>query len=113
MILLLFIAMIPVSTAMYAQNRDLWPAALFVNANLFIVFLTLYLMWIYVAKHRELLDPELTAEHIAFTLRPSMLLIPVISITAITLSVIAPAWSTVPYVLAPFIMTRRHKGLAD
>jgi uncharacterized membrane protein len=109
MIFLLFVAMVPVATSLYGAYRDLWPAALFINMNLLLVFLILYLMWFYATNHRELLDPSLTPGHIAFTRRPSLAAIPVLSLTAIILSVIVPAWSTLPYVLVPIIMTRRNK----
>lgn len=107
MIFLLFIAMVPLSTALYGDYRALWPTALFINVNLLLVFLTLYGMWVYVTGHPELLDPSLTDEHIAFTRRPSVMIIPILSLLAVVLSFIIPSWSTVPYILVPFIMTRQ------
>lgn len=108
-VFLLFVALIPVATSMYGSYRNLWPAALFLSVNLLLVFLTLYLMWLYATSHKELLDPSLTADHIAFTRRPSMVGIPILTVAAVILSVVAPAWSTLPYIFVPFLMTRRHK----
>jgi len=107
MLLLLFIAVVPLSTALYGDYRSLWPPALFINLNLFIVLLILYGMWAYASSHRELLSPDLPEEHLAFTKRPSLSLVPLLSITAIILSFITPVWSTTPYIFVPFIMTRK------
>ena len=107
MFLLLFIAVVPLSTALYGDHKSLWPTALFINLNLFIILLILYGMWSYASRHEELLSPALSEEHVAFTKRPSLGLIPLLSVTAIGLSFIIPPWSTVPYILVPFILTKK------
>lgn len=107
-VFLLFIALVPVSTSLYGEYRSFWPAAIFINVNLLIVFAVLFVMWYYASSHKELLDEALTADHIAFTRRASIMAIPVLSLLAIVLSVVSPAWSTAPYILVPFIMTRRQ-----
>jgi len=107
MLLLLFIAVVPLSTALYGDHKSLWPTALFINLNLFIVLLILYGMWAYASSHKELLSPDLSEEHRVFTKRPTLGLIPLLSIIAIVLSFIIPSWSTVPYIFVPFIMTRK------
>jgi len=109
MLLLLFIALVPLSTALYGDHKSLWPTALFLNLNLFTILLILYGMWAYASRHKALLSPDLSDEHLVFTMRPSLSIIPLLSITAIGLSFIIPAWSTVPYIFVPFILTRKLK----
>lgn len=108
-ILLLFIVMVPLSTDLFGEHRTMWPTALFINTNLFLVLVMIYGMWLYASSHPELLDPNLAAEHITFTRRRALMIVPFLSLLAIALSFIVPEWSTVPYIFVPFIMMRRRK----
>jgi hypothetical protein len=61
------------------------------------------LNWSYATKGCRLVDPAMSSEHI-FIVRRRGLVLPIISIFAIALSLIAPAFASYVYLLAPLIL---------
>ncbi len=102
--ILMFVVFIPFSTSLVTTHGSLWSAEALFELNLLIVGLLFFLNWFYAAKNKRLVDHSIRTQMIDIYERKS-LVIPVISLFAIGIAFIAPAWSTVPYLFLPFIFS--------
>jgi uncharacterized membrane protein len=102
---LLLVALIPFSTAVAGDYPDVRIAVQIFELNLLLVGLAYYWHWSYATHNHRLVDPKLDPAHIAKT-KKAMLVIPALSVVALGLSYISPAWSTSLYFLIPFLYHR-------
>ena len=107
---LMFISLIPFSTALVGDYGQLRLPALIFEGNLLLAGLVFYVHWLY-ATSRRLVDPGITPHVIEYYKRRN-LIIPLISIAAILLSLTTPRWGTVFYITVPFIMIWYRLGSA-
>lgn len=104
-VFLVFVVLVPFSTSLFGENRNLQIAAIFFELNLLIIGLTMYLQWAYVARNRHLVKQGIDDEVIKAG-KYINLVIPGVSLIAIGASFISPNWSTTIYILVPFIVIR-------
>jgi uncharacterized membrane protein len=99
---LMFVALIPLTTSILAHFGHLPVANLVFDANLFIVGCLFYVSWIY-AERRGLLDTE--ANRSAITMgKLRSLLAPAAAIVAYAFSFAVGSWSTTIYIAIPLIL---------
>jgi uncharacterized membrane protein len=99
---LILVALMPFSAELadtYFYDRI---AVIFFEANLLLTGLAFYLQLVYAARHRGLLDEEISSEMITSE-RRNNLIIPMISLLAIILALLGINWGVLLYFLAPFI----------
>jgi uncharacterized membrane protein len=99
---LILVALMPFSAELadtYFRDRI---AVIFFEANLLLTGLAFYLQLVYAARHRGLLDEEISTEMIADE-RRNNLIIPMISLLAIILALLGINWGVLLYFLAPFV----------
>lgn len=105
---LMFVVLIPLTTSMYGENRNQMGALLF-ELNILILGLFSLLHWNYATKHHKLLHKELDPKKINSG-RIMNLVTPAVSVVAILISFYSPEWSTLPYILIPFIIVKLRKS---
>jgi uncharacterized membrane protein len=99
---LMFSALIPLSTSIVAHYGHLQVASLVFHANLFIVGSLFYLSWLY-ADHRGLLEADAGRHDISMGKLRS-LLTPAAAIVAALVSFVTPGWSSTVYVAIPLVL---------
>lgn len=99
---LMFTALIPLSTSIVAHYGHLQIASLVSNTNLFIVGCLFYLSWLYADRH-GLLDAGAGRRDI-FMGKLRSLLTPAAAIVAALVSIVAPGWSSTVYVAIPLVL---------
>jgi uncharacterized membrane protein len=99
---LMFSALIPLSTSIVAHFGHLQIASLVFHANLFIVGSLFYLSWVY-ADRRGLLEVGAGRREIAMGKLRS-LLTPAASIVAAVVSFVIPGWSSTVYIAIPLVL---------
>ena len=105
---LMFIAMIPFSTAVMGDHGHSFFAALLSNLNLLAAGLLFYLHWFYATQGRRLVDPDMDIRVIRFY-RHRNLVIPVTAVIVIILSFFSPRWSTLVYFAVPLFLVLYKK----
>ncbi|HVN66303.1 MAG TPA: TMEM175 family protein [Methanomicrobiales archaeon] len=96
---LLFVALIPFSTALAGDYPDTPLAAVVFDANLLAIGVTLFLTWNYATTDRRLVDKSLAENVILINTRRAVL-IPAISSLAFILALLGVTWSTWIYLVA-------------
>ncbi len=109
LISLMFVVLIPYTTTLNSEYRDLWPAIALFDLNIMIVGLSKYFQWQYVTSQNHLIDPRLTAQEIRVGKRIN-LVVPAVSVVALIIIPIAPGWSTTTFAVIPFIIARFRRG---
>ncbi len=99
---LMLIALIPFTTAIAGDYATVGIADRIFELNLLLAGLAYYGHWSYATRKHHLVDPSLTPEHIVRT-KKAMLIIPILSLAALAISFVMPAWSTSVYILIPFL----------
>ena len=107
---LLFIALIPFSTALATEYIDDPYAPIFLEANLLAIGCIYAGVWVYAAR-MGLIKPTITQERIRITTERTMI-VPIASIIAIALALAGSTWSTIMYLAIPFIKYV-HKSLRN
>ena len=102
---LMLIALIPFTTAIAGDYADVGIADRIFELNLLLAGLAYYGHWTYATRRHRLVDPSLDPEHIART-KKAMLIIPILSLAALGISFLMPAWSTAVYILIPILYHR-------
>ncbi len=100
---LMFIGLIPFTTAMVSDYSHTRAAAIVFEMNLFIAGLIFFLHWIYASHRHCLVDGRLEPGVIRFY-RMRNLVIPGVSVCAMLLSLYRPRLGTMLYFLVPFIL---------
>lgn len=102
-VILMFVALIPFSTSLMGEYENAQIAAVFFEVNMMFAGLALYVNWWYATAGHRLVDEDLDARRIA---RAGMrnLLVPGVSVIAIGVSFVTPSYSTMAYLLIPFIL---------
>jgi uncharacterized membrane protein len=104
---LLFVALVPFTTALAGDYPDTPLAAIVFEVNLLIIGLLILLIWNYATVGRRLVEKSLGERVVLLHTRRS-LIIPVISAIAILLALAGSTWSTAVYILSvPFLLAIR------
>jgi uncharacterized membrane protein len=104
---LLFVALIPFSMSLMGDFGNTVPGALFFNVNLFFIGLFSFLIRRHVIEN-ELADKKLNnaaVQHVYL----ANLTFPIISVVAIILSLFAPTYSSLVYLLLPMVLNILHR----
>ena len=106
---LLFVALLPFSTALAGDYPDTPLAAMVFEANLLVIGLLILLIWNYATVGRRLVEKSLDERVVLLRTRQS-LIIPGISAIGILLALAGSTWSTAVYLLSvPFLLViQRH-----
>lgn len=99
---LMFIALIPFSTVIVGDYGHMRIAAFLFEANLLIAGLLFYFNWSYAVRNSMLTDSGLTADIVGLYKRRN-LIIPVVSLFAISVSYFKPLWGTILYFSCPLL----------
>lgn len=107
-VFLVFVVLVPFSTSLFGDNRNLQIAAVFFETNLLVLGLTMYWQWSYVTGHPDFVQPDVDKESIEIGKKIN-LVIPLVSLAAIAVSFISPDWSSTIYISIPFIIARLRR----
>jgi uncharacterized membrane protein len=101
---LLFVALVPFSTALAGDYPDTPLASIIFEVNLLIIGLLIFLIWNYATVGRRLVDKSLDEKVVLHNNRRS-LIIPGISTVGILLALAGSTWSAAVYLLSvPFLL---------
>ncbi|MDD1664153.1 MAG: TMEM175 family protein [Methanomicrobiales archaeon] len=100
---LLFVAVLPFSTDLVGDYSDLPLAAIFFEANLLAIGISLFLIWMYATAGRRLVDRSLS-ERIVRIQAERCLVIPLISGIGIFLALLGYTWTTLVYAATPALL---------
>jgi uncharacterized membrane protein len=107
---LLFVALLPFSTALAGDYPDTPLAAIVFEANLLVIGLLIVLIWNYATVGRRLVEKSLDERVVLLHARRS-LIIPGISALGILLALAGSTWSTAVYLLAaPILLAIRTRA---
>ncbi len=107
---LLFVALLPFSTALAGDYPDAPLAAMVFEANLLVIGLLILLIWNYATVGRRLVEKSLDERVVLLHTRRS-LIIPGISALGILLALAGSTWSTAVYLLAaPILLAIRTRA---
>ncbi|MDM7935664.1 MAG: hypothetical protein QUS08_09785 [Methanothrix sp.] len=98
----MLVALIPFTTDLAGEHGDLQMGILPMEVNLLLLGLVFYWEWSYITSHTELLNRQLSPVIVARGKEKNTVII-LLSLVCIALSSPAPEWSTLPYIMAPFI----------
>lgn len=99
---LLFVALVPFSTSLTGEYGYLTSAEVFFGLNLLLIGLFSALTWYY-ATEKNLVGDELSWKEIK-RIRKLNLVLPIVSLIAILIALIAPSWSGMAYILIPIFL---------
>jgi uncharacterized membrane protein len=100
---LLFVALLPFSTA-FAETYVNFPlAAIVFEMNILLVWLPMYLQWRHLRGHAVLRAEGLDAKTLDRTERRTLVL-PVVTVVAIAIAISGSTWSTALYLLTPLLI---------
>ncbi|MDP1808662.1 MAG: TMEM175 family protein [Actinomycetota bacterium] len=100
---LLFVVLIPFTTSVYGEYRELTVAAAFFEANILVLGLIKCAQWSYATSKHLLVDPDLDQAIIDENKRVG-LVTPVVALIAIGVAFVAPDWSTSTFLLIPLVI---------
>ena len=110
--LLMFIALVPFTTSLASDYSSLRITNWIFQGNLLIISLIFSSMWQHAAKERQLLKESVSDEVIELAKRRRWVM-PGLSVTAMLVAFVAPDWSSMVYVSAPFLMGLVEKKCRD
>ena len=106
---LMFIALLPFTTNLAGDYGNFQIGILPMEINLLLIALIFYREWTYITSRPQLLNQEIDACTATRGKEKSAVIIAV-SLISIGLSFFVPDWSTMPYILIPFIhINRRYR----
>lgn len=97
---LMFIALVPFSSALVNKFPKHESAGIFLSGNMFMIGILNYMSWAYVAKHRSLLEPTLTEAQIIRE-KKKLIVMPVVAALAMVSTLVYPLASSYILLLAP------------
>lgn len=106
-----FIVLMPFSTSLVGDFDGHIAAEVFFAGNMFILGMLIFIIWTYATWKKKLIDPALDEEFIREG-RLQNLVMPGISLLAMAVAFISPAWSGSVYFLIFFILAGRRRFLA-
>ncbi|MDZ7743811.1 MAG: TMEM175 family protein [Bacteroidota bacterium] len=104
-LILIFICLVPYTTNLTSDFPDDWMTHLYFNSNMLIVALLYFLNWSYAMRKKELASEKTSPEMISKG-KQNILSFVTVSVLAIGLSFIWPAWSSMAYLLLFILMKR-------
>ncbi len=96
---LFFIVLIPFTTATSGDYVDAFSAVILFHVNLLVASVLLSIIWWYINRHRNELDPE--DKEPVWKRRKGAIVIPAVSLIAIAVAFVNPAQSMTVYLLIP------------
>lgn len=102
---LMLVVLIPFSTSFFGAYRNVIPAAVLLELNIFLIGVMKYTQWRYVTTGRRLVGQDLSDKDIQSGLRIN-LVTPIVSLAAMAVALVSPDWSTSLYMSVPFIVMR-------
>ena len=106
--IMMFIALVPFSTALAGDYEDAQISVLVMEANILLLGIMFYIHWSYATSHPRLLKRTIDKEDIKLG-RDIYTIIILISLAAMGLSYISPPFSAALYILMPFSFAARHR----
>lgn len=100
---LMFIGLIPFTTVIVSDYGIFSSAAVVFEINLFLAGMVFFLHWLYATHKHRLVEKDLDISIVRYY-RKRNLVIPVISLVALPLSVVAPRTGTLLYFIVPVIL---------
>lgn len=100
---LLFVVLIPFSTSLFGEYRNLSVAAIFFELNILTIGILKFVQWSYISKRGELVSDELDRDEIALGKKIN-LVTPAVSVIAIFIAFFSPDNSTAMYMTVPLII---------
>jgi len=100
--LLMFVVLVPFTTELVDTYSNIMIAAILFNSNVFIISVIFFIQYKY-AINQHLIDYKLSQSHIELALKKNMVIIP-IAVVAMVIAVFKPSYSTLTYILIPFII---------
>lgn len=107
-ILLLFVALLPFTTALVNEFPNDRGSDFFFSLNLFAIGAIYYLLWRYASGNRRLVRDSVGEAHIAH-ISQGMLIVPVVALIAMAVAFIYPLLSPFMYLLIPVLVWRARK----
>jgi uncharacterized membrane protein len=104
---MMFVSLIPFTTAIAGDYGNHRPAALIFEANLLIAGALFHLHWTYATRRNGLVDPAISPK-VVRSFSYGSLAIPAVSVAAMGLSLIKPSLGTMLYFAVPFIVLFRR-----
>lgn len=106
---LMLVVLIPFSASLRGEHENLQLAAIFFDMNMLVVGVLFYFQYWYATKNHRLIDKDLDPELVRKGLRKN-LLIPGAALVSIGLSFLSPQWSSLPYLIIPFVIAKFLKS---
>lgn len=107
---LLFIVLIPFSTSLMGDYSGLIVAELFFHLNLLCIGIFSIIKWNYIIKNQHLLQQDKYDISVIRKDRRAGLVFIIVPLIAICVTFIIPNWSTLSYILIPFIASILRKS---
>jgi uncharacterized membrane protein len=102
---LMFVALVPFSATLEGEYSNIQIAAAIFDLNLLAIGICYFLIVVYASRGHRLIAEDISREQININYRRG-LVVPAVSLMALGLTFISPGWSSMAYLLIPFIMTR-------
>jgi len=100
---LMFVALVPFTTALVGDYGQDWVAWLFFGANILILGIFLYMNWWYASRNRHLLHADVEEERIELGKRRG-LVVPSAAVVSVAVSLSAPSLAGFVYMLIPIVL---------
>ena len=107
---LLFIVLIPFSTSLMGDYPGLIVAELFFHLNLLCIGIFSIIKWNYIIKNQHLLQQDEYDISVIKKDRKTSLVFIIVPLIAICVTFLVPDWSTLSYILIPFIASILRKS---
>jgi uncharacterized membrane protein len=104
MSLLMFVALIPFSTALVNKFPGDLTAELYMAGHMFIIGIINLASWIYVTKDKALIAPEITGKQIAGE-KKKLMVLPLVAVLSALSGIVSPMSTSYVLLLAPVIIT--------
>lgn len=110
LMLMMFVTLIPFTTNLAGDYGDIQIGILPLEINILMMTLIFGYQWSYAISRPQLLRYELNPSEVARSRERHIVQI-AISLAAIGISFFSPTWSTLPYIILPYIFIRRRYRL--
>lgn len=105
---LAFVVLIPFTTSLNGQYRNMTLSAVIFELNIAILGFLKYIQWVYATSNHRLVAPKLSQEIIDNGKKVN-LVNPLVACLAIVIAFMAPDYSTMTFMLIPIIVGRLKK----
>lgn len=112
LMLMMLVALIPFTTNLAGDYGDFQIGVLPMEMNLLMIALIFSYQWFYAVSRPELLRYELSPSDVARSKERQVVQI-AISLVPIGISFFSPAWSTLPYILLPYLYVHKRYRLIE